>query len=119
MRGDRHHIADVEEFDGDGSKIIAEVSGQEIAVFRLAGEFYAVANYCPHQAAPLCEGVLTGKVGVADDGWELTYDDEVYIECPWHSWQFDVRTGENAADDRYRVPTYEVEVSDGGVYVLR
>jgi nitrite reductase/ring-hydroxylating ferredoxin subunit len=33
--------------------------------------------------------------------------------------RFDVRTGESAADDRYRVPTYEVEVVGGAIYVYR
>lgn len=32
---------------------------------------------------------------------------------------FDVTTGENVDTDRYAIPTYEVEVRDGGVFVVR
>lgn len=119
MSTEKHYVADVNELETDGSKIIAEVAGQEIAIFRLDGEYHAVANYCPHQAGPLCEGQTKGKVEIGEDGWELAYQDEVYIECPWHSWMFDVRTGDHAADNRYRVPTYDIKVEDGAIHVLR
>jgi nitrite reductase/ring-hydroxylating ferredoxin subunit len=119
MSEERHYVADTDELAADGSKAIAEVRGQEVAVFRLDGEYYAVANFCPHQSGPLCEGQTKGKVGIGDDGWQLEYSDETYIECPWHSWMFDIRTGEHAVDDRYAVPTYDVEVEAGEIYVTR
>jgi nitrite reductase/ring-hydroxylating ferredoxin subunit len=116
----RIKIADVSEFDGDGSRVIEEVRGQEIAVFRHDGEFYALANYCVHQSGPLCEGGLTGYSDVAEDMWDWEFDtEEKYLSCPWHGWVFDITTGRNAKDDSYAVPTYEVEVADGEVFVHR
>jgi nitrite reductase/ring-hydroxylating ferredoxin subunit len=41
------------------------------------------------------------------------------VRCPWHGWRFDVRTGESLQSDRWKAPTYEVEVEDGEVYVSR
>lgn len=119
MNEKSHYVADEDELETDGSKIIVEVGGQEIAVFHFDDEYFAVANYCPHQAAPLCEGKQKGKVEIADDDWDLEYSEEAYIECPWHSWTFDIRSGENASDERYRVPTYEIEVEDGEIHVLK
>jgi nitrite reductase/ring-hydroxylating ferredoxin subunit len=116
----RTKVADVDELPADGSRVIAEVRGQEVAVFRHRGEFYALANYCVHQSGPLCEGGLTGYADVADDMWDWEYDpEEKYLSCPWHGWVFDITTGTNAKDDAYAVPTYEVEVEDGEVFVRR
>jgi nitrite reductase/ring-hydroxylating ferredoxin subunit len=120
MQRTLHPIASVDEFEGEGSKVIAEIDGHEIAVFRYLDEFYAVANFCPHQSGPLCEGALTGQTTLAEDGWGWEYDDdERYIACPWHNWMFDITTGKNAQDDRYAVPTYETSVEDGTVFVHR
>jgi len=113
-------IASVEELAEDGSRVIEEIEGQEIAVFHIDGEYYALANYCVHQGGPVCEGGLTGRTGVGEDGWELTFEDEgKIITCPWHHWQFDVTTGKDIACNRYTIPTYDVRVEDGEVYVVR
>jgi nitrite reductase/ring-hydroxylating ferredoxin subunit len=115
-----HRVADVADFEGDGSKVVAQLEGWEVAVFRLGGEYHAVANFCPHASGPLCEGHLTGRSTVSDDGAEWRYDgEERRIVCPWHGWTFDVATGENVHDDRYAVPTYDVTVREGGVFVER
>lgn len=114
---DKHQIADVEDFE-DGSRMIVDIGGREIAVFRVDGEFHAIVNYCIHEGGPLCEGALRGDLTVADDGWSWTVDrPDRIVSCPWHGWQFDIETGENVDDDSYRVPTYETIVEDGTVYV--
>lgn len=115
----RHRIGTVDELD-DGERIIADVEGREIAVFAYDGEYYALANHCIHQAGPLCEGALQGTQDFVktDDDWAWRYDDDAHvIVCPWHAWRFDITSGENIDDDQYAVPTYEVEVDDGDVYV--
>lgn len=113
-----HKIADLSEFSMDGDRVIREIEGVEIAVFRIEEEYYAIANYCVHQGGPLCEGELTGQVSVADDGWSWEYDEsEKCVLCPWHGWTFDVTTGQNVDVDRYSAPTYEVTVEDDEVYV--
>lgn len=116
----RHHIANESEFDdSERGRIITEIRGKEIAVFRVDGEYHGVLNYCVHQAGPLCEGRVTGDTEIAEDGWtwKSTREDEV-ISCPWHAWKFDITDGECIDDDQYSVPTYDVEVEDGEIYVL-
>jgi len=115
----RQRIANVEEFDGDGDRVIGEVDGLEIAVFRIDGKYYALANYCVHQGGPLCEGELTSRVTVDEDGWERIEEGESTVLCPWHGWMFDVTTGRSVDDERYAVPTYDVEVEGGDVFVVR
>jgi nitrite reductase/ring-hydroxylating ferredoxin subunit len=119
-RGNRHKVGTVDDLPTNGTRIIAEIEGQEIAVFRYEDEFYALANYCVHQAGPLCEGRLTGKMKLGDDGWDWEYEDnEKCIVCPWHGWKFDITTGDNIDDDHYSTPTYDVETDDGDIYIIR
>lgn len=120
MPGTRYKVADEAELAEEGSRVIEEVEGVEIAVFRIDDDYHAVANFCPHQSGPLCEGQLTGDIRGAGDGWRFRMqDDGRVISCPWHGWRFDVRTGQNLQSTRYRVPTYDVEVEGGAVYVVR
>ena len=115
-----HRVADAADLAEEGSRVIAEVEGVEIAVFNVEGELHAVANFCPHQGGPLCEGELRGRTTVADDGWSWEYDDtEQQVVCPWHGWLFDVTTGKSPDDERYATPTYDVEREDGSVFVER
>ena len=118
MGSEKTKLVDLSEFEGEVTRVITEVRGQEIAVFQHGGEYYAVANYCVHQAGPLCEGALTGKAYVGDDGWDWKFDtEEKYIACPWHGWMFDIETGRSAKDEGLAVPTYDIEVRDGSIYL--
>jgi nitrite reductase (NADH) small subunit len=74
---------------------------EEIALAHVDGSFYAVQHACIHLHGPLGEGKLDGCV----------------LTCPWHGWQYDVRTGENEFDRAIRLKTYEVQVDDGDVRV--
>jgi 3-phenylpropionate/trans-cinnamate dioxygenase ferredoxin subunit len=42
-----------------GSCKIVSVRGREIGIFNLGGEYFALANRCPHAGGPLC----LGKIG--------------------------------------------------------
>lgn len=113
---DLYHAVSRDEL-GDGDRILVDVEGREIAVFNSGGEFHAVLNFCPHQGGPLCEGLLDGTLTMTDE-WEWTYGSEgEVVSCPWHGWEFDITTGEHLSNSEHRVPTYEVVVRDGEVYV--
>lgn len=114
---DLHYVADRTEFE-DTDRIMVEVGGREIAVFELDGEFYALANYCVHQGGPLCEGSVSGTVTTTDD-FELEYarDGEI-VSCPWHGWEFDIKTGEHLSQTGYMTPRYDVVARKGEVYVV-
>jgi len=114
--GSKHHVVSTAELDST-DRVIAEVQGREIAVFNTDGEYYAVANYCVHQGGPACEGLVSGTVSVSEE-MKLTYDCEgEIISCPWHGWEFDIKTGKHLARSEYALPTYGVVVDDGEVYV--
>lgn len=120
MSKDLHQVAPIDDFSSTGSRVIVDIDGHEVAVFRIGDEYHALANFCPHQSGPLCQGELTDCINIGDDDWEWVLEREgQVIQCPWHFWQFDVTTGENVNDSRYRVPTYEAVVEDKIVYVRR
>ena len=104
----RHVIAAAAELPA-GSRKIVEVNGHEIGVFNLQGAYYALLNYCPHRSGPLCRGRQRPLV-VSDGVYQVDYarEDEI-IKCPWHQWEFDIKTGVALYDPQLRVRTYRVE----------
>lgn len=105
-----------------GERIIVQIEGKEIAVFRDDdGETYhAYLNWCPHQGGPVCEGELTGTCEAHFDEEELTttekwvYEDEILV-CPWHGWEFDINTGDSLSREGIKLPTFNIEVEAGDI----
>jgi nitrite reductase/ring-hydroxylating ferredoxin subunit len=108
-----HAVARVEEIP-PGSRKLVEVGGRSIAVFNLDGEFFALRNRCPHQGGPLCSGVQFSALTAGEPGeYDRSRPGEL-IRCPWHGWEFDIRTGRSWFDpDRTRVRSYPVSVRPG------
>lgn len=98
-----------------GSRKIVEIAGRSIGVFNVGGEFYALRNRCPHQGGPLCYGRLAGYVVSTGPGeYEYVRDGEI-LRCPWHGWEFDLKTGQSWFDPAgTHVGTYSVTVEPGG-----
>ncbi len=92
------------------SRRIVSVNGREIGVFNVNGKFYALRNLCPHQSAPLCLGELTG-LAVSDEPGEIEWTREGEIlRCPWHGWEFDIRSGRTVFQSNSRVKTYDLRI---------
>src|SRR6187402_1381634 len=94
-----------------GERKIVEIAGRSIGVFNVGGEFYALRNTCPHQGGPLCQGQLTGFLMARVPGdYSYTRRGEI-LRCPWHGWEFDVKTGQSWFDPtQTRVRAYSVTV---------
>lgn len=76
--------------------------GKTIALFNVAGRFYATDNTCTHRGGPLAEGEIAG--------------DEV--TCPWHGAVFSIKTGEVvSAPAPTGVARYNVRVTGQDVEV--
>jgi nitrite reductase/ring-hydroxylating ferredoxin subunit len=109
----KHVVATVEEIP-PGERKLVTVRGRQIAVFNLGGEFFGLFNRCPHQGGPMCEGILTGLITSDTPGaYRYSRKGEI-LRCPWHGWEFDVRTGQSFCDpSKISVRSYPVEVADG------
>ena len=94
---------------------LIDVSQRRIGIVRWDGDFYAVSNVCAHQGGPLCRGVLSGRLGGRMPGEVILDDSTPLIACPWHGWEFDLRTGRAILDPTIRVRTFPVRIADGRV----
>jgi len=112
----RHVVCRVEELPPGGRRIV-EVRGRSIGVYNVNGAYHALLNRCPHRAAPLCLGPITGLVSSPEQyKVEMRRDGEI-VRCPWHGWEFDITTGQSVFNPhRVRARSYEVtvETTEGG-----
>ncbi len=109
----RHIVARVGEVPPGGRKRVA-IAGREIALFRLEDAYFAIADRCPHEGASLCAGMLTGlAVSDGPGDYGLTREGEI-LRCPWHGWEFDIRSGRSWCDpDRLRVRSFPTSTAHG------
>ena len=84
---------------GTSAEIVAE--DRIVALFNVEGKIYALDGVCPHQGGPLGKGKLTGCL----------------VTCPWHGWQFDVRSGQNTLSARTKQPSFAVRVESETILV--
>jgi len=113
----KHVVAAVRDIP-PGSRRLVTVRGRPIAIFNVAGEFFGLFNRCPHQGGSLCEGELSGLVESDQPGeYRYTRRGEI-LRCPWHGWEFDIRTGQSWCDPaRIRARAYPVEIAAGQTVV--
>lgn len=94
-----------------GARIIVQVGKIEIGVFNVGGQFHAYRNICPHAGAPVCAGKISGTT-LPSPVYEYAYGHEgCILRCPWHGWEFDLRTGEHLVDPETRLKKFSVEVT--------
>lgn len=107
----------------DGDRRIVFLGDVEVGVFREGGQYYAYSNTCIHQGGPACEGLVIAKVEeriMPDKTSRGMYfsDTELHFVCPWHGYEFDMKTGECAADRRLKLRKYKVVQKGDEVYVV-
>jgi nitrite reductase/ring-hydroxylating ferredoxin subunit len=106
----------------DRGRIIVELEGRSIGVFNIGGEFFALRNRCLHQGGEVCTGGLfpAVKAEILSSGRIREYfdHDQVFVACPWHGWEYDVRTGRCVFDPKRRLVTFQTKVRDGHVVVV-
>lgn len=97
----------------EGERLIVEVAGREIGIFNVDGEFFALRNRCPHLGGPLCEGEVLGLVYSSEPG-DIQFDaSKKLLTCPWHGWEFDIKTGQSYFNPRLRARRFQVAAQQG------
>jgi nitrite reductase (NADH) small subunit/3-phenylpropionate/trans-cinnamate dioxygenase ferredoxin subunit len=87
----------------EGQGRLVELDGLYIALFHCGGQYYAIDDACPHQGAPLSDGIV--------------FDQERSVTCTWHGWRFSLEDGRHLDGSRCRVATYPVRVEDGEIQI--
>lgn len=83
-----------------GEGRVVTLDGRRIALFRTAGEWFALDAACPHRGGPLADGIVCDRA----------------VICPLHDRRYDLATGEplGAGD---AVVAHAVEVRGERVFV--
>jgi nitrite reductase/ring-hydroxylating ferredoxin subunit len=108
--------------DGD-RQIVRTEDGREIGVFFSGGEYYGYSNYCAHTGGPACEGIMIPKVEElvdANQHWSggTRFTDEMHFVCPWHGWEYDLKTGENVGDRKIKLKKFPVVLRQDDIFVV-
>jgi nitrite reductase/ring-hydroxylating ferredoxin subunit len=109
----RHVVATVDQIP-PGERMLVTVDGREIGIFNVGGEYFGIGNRCPHNGGSLCKGRIVGLVEANEPGsYQFSRRGEL-VRCPWHGWEFDLRTGKSWCEpDRTKVRSYDLKVEPG------
>lgn len=83
------------------SILVISPKGKPIALFKMQGQIFALENSCPHMGGPLAQGEI----------------ENCLVTCPWHGWQFDVRTGDCQNMPGENANKISIEIIEGYVYI--
>src|SRR5438067_12555012 len=89
------------ELPAEGEAKEFELGGKTICVANVNGTITAMDNICLHMGGPLGQGYIeAGK-----------------IICPWHGWEYDLKTGALADEPKSRIAVYPIKIENGDVLV--
>lgn len=106
----------------EGGRLVVDVADKTIGIFRVDGRLYAWENTCAHQGGPVCQGKIIPRVTeLIDDGGEsrgFAFDDSrLHIVCPWHGFEYDIKSGVHPGRRAARLIHVAVEEAADGIYV--
>jgi nitrite reductase/ring-hydroxylating ferredoxin subunit len=87
------------------SHMVVSIRGKDVLLFNSDDEISAIGNLCLHKGGPLGEGKVENK-----------YDGR-YVTCPWHGWEYNVKTGSAAPGFADQQAVYDVMVKQGKIFV--
>ena len=109
----KHVVATTSEIPLGGNKVVT-INGRELVVFHINGEFFCLLNRCPHEGAPMAKAVCVAVLHSDEPGKYQRSRVGEMLRCPWHGWEFDVRTGQSYFDPVHtKVRAYPTAVETG------
>ncbi|MBN9306039.1 MAG: 2Fe-2S ferredoxin [Devosia sp. 67-54] len=112
-----HVVAATAEFP-PGTRRVIEIDGRAVVVFNVKGEYFALLDKCPHNGGSLAAGVVTGLLQSAEPGCYSYAREGEIIRCPWHGWEFDIKTGRSFCSViRARARAFPVHIEPGQTIV--
>jgi nitrite reductase/ring-hydroxylating ferredoxin subunit len=121
LAGNREYVVCAFDDLKSGEMKIAPVGKFGVGVYNIEGALYALTNYCPHEGAPLCLGRVQGTNEAGSSAVERVRQVRAgeVLRCPWHGWEFDLKTGKSLADAKRGIRTYAAFLKEGNVVISR
>jgi len=106
----------------EGGRLVVDVGETTIGIFRTGGRLYAYLNTCAHQGGPVCQGKIIPRVDEVIDERRETHgfkfdEEDVHIVCPWHGFEYSIKTGVHPGRPSARLISVPVEEGSDGIYV--
>jgi nitrite reductase/ring-hydroxylating ferredoxin subunit len=106
----------------EGKRLVVDVGDVTVGIFRVEGCLYAYRNRCAHQGGPVCQGKIVPRVlEVIDERGEshgFAFDEtNLHIVCPWHGFEYDIKTGAHPGRPSARLIRVVVEETEDRIYV--
>src|SRR5919107_3260153 len=96
-----HKVARIDEIQENKGKEV-KIEDARIAIFNMKGKYYAIDALCRHQDGSLAPGKIDGEV----------------VECPLHSWHYNIRTGELLDYlEGVKLTTYKINIKDNEIFI--
>lgn len=92
------------ELPPDSQKIV-DCGVHKVALFHFNNEITAIANACLHKAGPLGLGAVEKKY------------DGLYVTCPWHGWEYNIKTGSAPPGYHDQQAVYEVKITGDSILI--
>lgn len=85
-----------------GEHLLVEIEGDEVALFHIDGEYFAIRDVCSHDGTEIASGHLEG----------------CEIICPRHGARFCLKTGKVLSPPAYEdIATYPVRIHEGRIEI--
>jgi nitrite reductase/ring-hydroxylating ferredoxin subunit len=95
----------------EGVPHVVLVGRREIVLVQTDGTVFALRNVCPHQTQSFGSGIVRPLIEPGAEPGEITVDrGRPVLACPWHRWEYDLRSGRCVIDPRLRVRAYRTVV---------
>ena len=97
-------VCSLNELPNNSQKIVS-LGPHKVALFHFNNEISAIANACLHKAGPLGLGLVENKY------------DGLYVTCPWHGWEYNIKTGSAPPGYKDQQAVFEVKVEGEDVLI--
>ena len=94
-------LAPQSEMPAEGEAKEFVLGWRAVCVARLNGELCALDNECVHHGGPLAQGSI----------------EEGKIVCPWHGWEFNLKTGQATYPTGAKATVYALKVEGDEVWI--
>lgn len=99
-----------------GGMVGGQLGPMPIVVVRTDdGELYGLLDKCLHMGGRLSKGKILTAQGSDGCGHYVEETGRLIVKCPWHGYEYDLKTGATLFDDDLKLRTFTVRDEDGQI----